>query len=414
MLDFIIKLVTIIFTEFIHILCYQKLTGKLYKVNIKNILCLISLSVVAELNNMYTPIGLKALVTFFIMAVIMFFWFRLSWKENLKICLIISIVSIIMEIALTCFTSLMVDNVYELNQYTVPKISYTVILGVLLYFFFSFIKLSKILKYKIEYFCCCLAALLNILLIYYNEKYSNYNIIFNIIIAIFILILFTITLIALHRRKVYKIKSEDLAEKVKHYEQIAEDFRELKHNLNNDLITIKTTVDSKSQEVIDELIKKYNKSYGWLTTIEKIPKGLQGLIYIKLNEIPKNSLCVEINNQITSDIISNLTAKSYAQLCNALGIIVDNAIRGAINSVDKVLYISLEEQNNPKQLFIKVINTFNGSIDLDEIGKLNYSTKKNKSGIGLQYLNKMKDIKIKKEIVNNLFIVSISVWEEAC
>ena len=85
MLDFIIKLVTIIFTEFIHILCYQKLTGKLYKVNIKNILCLISLSVVAELNNMYTPIGLKALVTFFIMAVIMFFWFRLSWKENLKI-----------------------------------------------------------------------------------------------------------------------------------------------------------------------------------------------------------------------------------------------------------------------------------------------------------------------------------------
>ena len=205
-----------------------------------------------------------------------------------------------------------------------------------------------------------------------------------------------------------------MAEKVKHYEQIAEDFRELKHNLNNDLITIKTIVDSKSQQVIDELIKKYNKSYGWLTTIEKIPKGLQGLIYIKLNEIPKNSLCVEINNQITSDIISNLTAKSYAQLCNALGIVVDNAIRGAINSVDKVLYISLEEQNTPKQLFIKVINTFSGSIDLDEIGKLNYSTKKNKSGIGLQYLNKMKDIKIKKEIINNLFIVSISVSEEVC
>ncbi len=417
MLDFIIKLVTIIFTEFIHILCYQKLTGKSYKVNIKNIVVLTIFSFLTLINNKYTPVMLKTMCSFVIMCFIMKFWFNLSWKENIKKCLIISAFSIAIEISLLKFIGMVFTDFEMLNLEVIPKVSYTIILGCLLYFLFSlksFVPMiNKIIKFNLEYLLLFVAILLNALLIYYNQNYAIYSIGINIIIAIIVSLLFFITLRTVYKYRIEKLKISDLNDKVNQYEKISDDYRELKHNLNYDLLAIRSVSNKRGQKIVDQVIQKYNRNYGWISKLENVPTGLQGIIYIKLRELQKDTLCVEVNNKVEDNVLNNISAKNYYQLCEIMGNVIDNAIQGALTSVDQVIYISIEEKTEEsKELLIKVINTFSCSVDLDEIGKKNYSTKKLKSGIGLNYLNRFKNIKIKKEIFNNLFIISISVPEE--
>ena len=57
-------------------------------------------------------------------------------------------------------------------------------------------------------------------------------------------------------------------------------------------------------------------------------------------------------------------------------------------------------------MILKVINKFSNNINLNEIGNKDYSTKNRNSGIGLNYVNKIKNknITTKIQIVNNLFI----------
>lgn len=60
-------------------------------------------------------------------------------------------------------------------------------------------------------------------------------------------------------------------------------------------------------------------------------------------------------------------------------------------------------------MILKVINKFSNKINLNEIGNKDYSTKNRNSGLGLNYISKIKNKNIKTniQIVNNLFIASI-------
>lgn len=407
----VIEYLTVVFTELIHLLCYKKMKEASLGINKKKIICLLITSLIILINNIYFSVIIKTIISFGLMCLLMHYWFEDNILHTVKYTLVIAIISIVIELGLLGFLGYTFANFRELNSSPVIKVCITIILACVLYFIFAipiFISfLKKISKYKTEYFLSVVAILLNFFLIYYNINYENYNIAFNIGVAFTIFILFILTLSSLHKKTIYKVKAEHLDEKVEYYEQIAADYKELKHNLNDDFLAIRSVANKETKDIVDEKIKKYNKNYGWISSLDNVPKGLQGLIYMKLSDIKEHEICVEVENKVDERIIAKLPSKTYSELCDALGITINNAIDATSNCSEKVIYINLEADK--ESLRLKIINTFSGSLDLDEIGNRNYSTKKVKSGIGLDYLKKLKTIKIKKEIMNNLFIISILV-----
>ena len=156
-------------------------------------------------------------------------------------------------------------------------------------------------------------------------------------------------------------------------------------------------------------MQKYNKNYSWTTKIGKIPKGIQGLFCIKIYEGKKENIDIEVKSKVEDNINEQIKMRTYSKLCDTIGITVDNAITAAKRSKEKAIYIDMAKKDNI--LEIKIMNTFKDMLDLEQLGTFKYSTKEKKSGIGLSYLNKIlkKDIEIKKEIINNIFIVSLCV-----
>ena len=190
---------------------------------------------------------------------------------------------------------------------------------------------------------------------------------------------------------------------IKAYSETIYSCRELKHNLKNDLFMLKSKTNIENQELINDLINKYNKNYDWISKIYEIPEGLQGLIYIKSKEAK------QLNINIISFIDNKLLIdkKDYFNISEIIGILIDNAIEASKCSKTKNIIINIK--NLEKAMEIKITNQFNNNIDLNKISELNYSTKERSSGIGLHYIKKRKksNIKINYRIVNNLFISTL-------
>ena len=108
-----------------------------------------------------------------------------------------------------------------------------------------------------------------------------------------------------------------------------------------------------------------------------------------------------------SDLFDVLTPRKYNKLCETLGICLDNAVSASSKSKEKILQIVILE--NEKNVVIKVTNTFNSSLEIDKLGSLNYTTKKNGHGIGLYSLFGRKDVTLKSSIINNLFESQITI-----
>ena len=69
----------------------------------------------------------------------------------------------------------------------------------------------------------------------------------------------------------------------------------------------------------------------------------------------------------------------------------------------------LEFTEDDNKLMLKIINSFSGMIDIDELGKKNYTSKKTGNGLGLFSILKYKPIKLNSSIKDNKFICVIRV-----
>lgn len=187
------------------------------------------------------------------------------------------------------------------------------------------------------------------------------------------------------------------------YQETIDQFKELKHNLKNELFSIKTDLPEEKQKKINSLITKYYKNYDWLNDINSVPEGLQGLIFLKISEAKQKDIKVNINSRNEVKI----REKDYLDLCEILGIVLDNAIDAQNNVKNGIIVINISEENEYTK--ITIINKFNNSININKLGEKNYSTKKIKSGIGLNYMSKIKNKSIKTlfEIRDDIFIVKI-------
>ncbi len=237
------------------------------------------------------------------------------------------------------------------------------------------------------------------------EKVSYNLIVFLILIVVLILFIFYVV----NEYNIYTLKemNQFLIKNNEFYLTMVNDYKIMRHNIINQLIGVKSVSNKKSRELIDDLIKEYNQSFQGVQGMQKIPVGINGIVYEKIYNHNCEDLNLGIENNIESTIMDNLTARSYNLLCESLGIILDNALEATSESHEKIIAINLSETEDTYK--IKIVNTFSNFLDLEALGNLNYTNKKSGHGIGLFSIMGRKKIKVKNTIVNNHFHSEIIV-----
>ena len=148
------------------------------------------------------------------------------------------------------------------------------------------------------------------------------------------------------------------------------------------------------------MIERYQWSSKTSKKLEQIPSAIHKMIYERISVVEKE-LKIQIKSQIKNNIIEEISARDFTYYSEALGVAIDNAIEASKESEEKLVFIEISE--NEKQIKTTIINTFKGSIDIDELGKKNYTSKKEGHGLGLFSILKMKSVKVKTSIRGNKF-----------
>lgn len=260
---------------------------------------------------------------------------------------------------------------------------------------FSFIKILILLGIYIFVDILCLQQLQsnnNLILLYLICLISGMLVIINYIVKVFQLWTLKETVSLLTKNNEF-------------YINIINDYRIMKHNLINKLLGLKSVPKSKVKILVDDLINEYANLLSYTENIRDIPVGINGIIYEKIYN-SKEKINISIQNNVKSNLIECLTPRNYNSLCEVLGLVLDNAILATGTSEEKLLAIQIREE--AASIEITIINSFKGQIDLEELGKINYTTKDKGHGLGL-YSILRKKTKVEISIKNNLFINKISV-----
>lgn len=203
-----------------------------------------------------------------------------------------------------------------------------------------------------------------------------------------IFIVFSLLLFNSYRttQKVDKISNEynSLLNYLDKYEKELVDKRKLIHDFKNQLIVIRGYVDKdiKLKEYLNDIIEEHKniKEAKIIKNIDKLPKGLKGLVYYKLSQVDDN-LKISLNVKSKFKGFEKLNSKDNRNILKIIGILIDNAIESSTNSKDK--YILIEILMNNGIFEIKIINSCNNNLEKSKIMDIGFSTKGKDRGYGL-------------------------------
>ena len=174
------------------------------------------------------------------------------------------------------------------------------------------------------------------------------------------------------------------------------------------ILSIKSVSGKKARMLIDDFLRSFNQNIDFSIHIQDMPYGLNGIIYEKIYSYI-GKLHIKIDNKIDFDIFTKLNPRRYNVFVEKMIIALDNAIEASLNSVEKLLVINLYFED--ESIIMDIKNTLSTNLNLEELGKVNYSTKSNKDykrhGLGLFSALRNNEVTMSIKIVNNLFITRI-------
>lgn len=246
----------------------------------------------------------------------------------------------------------------------------------------------------------------------------NYSSLINIFMNLITTITF-ILIIYMYLKEI--VKSNELSEKynmlfdyLDRYEKELVEKRKIIHDYKNQLIVINGYIgdDKKLSEYIQELIQEQRNvpENSIIKNIDKLPKGLKGLIYYKLSHISQE---IKINIEITSSLkrFEKMNSKLNKNVLKIVGVLIDNAIDATEIEFEK--YINIEFSIIKGIFKMKMENSCSQNIKINDIMSSGFSTKGNNRGYGLplvkDIINKQKAIDLNLTIDNNTFISNLSV-----
>lgn len=244
-----------------------------------------------------------------------------------------------------------------------------------------------------------------------NAWYAAFNLV--IIIIYFILGLYNT-----YRNNELEMKKQEL-EYQKLYSstlnEILEGHRRIKHNFNNILHTINGYVLSGKwkelkeyfSEVLEEDAASSKRSHINLSKVKN--PALFGLLNAKVSTAAVKSLDFQIT--VNSEI-DKVSVRIY-ELCEILGILLDNAIEAAEKSAPKSVRVRIEKDEKDAVSF-SIENSFEGDVDIERIFEKGYTTSGDSSrGIGLwmvrNTVNKYKNMMLNTWIKGNTLCHNLTV-----
>ncbi len=386
----------------------SKLSEK--KLSIKySMLYILILTILLLVNNFFNINQFKIIMSFCIIFISNLIFFKKEAKEILISTVISTLVIVVFELL---FAPIFLHNYTSIEKLNINgpllKTIYTFFVFTISNIFFSIKKIEHCLKkfkdiikkaISVEVLLVIILIIFNILGYFLIGKMNNIHFIISLLVSIGYIIT-TVIMITINKKNIQKLKLKNLflEKSYSSYSNILDEFREYKHNLKNKLFAIKCYLPESEQNKLNEIIINYNDKCEWLKDIKNMPQGLEGLLYLKKYEAENKKVDLIINYNSKMKIKN----KDYLDLCDVLGIFLDNAIESSFGKEKVVLLEAYDKKNS---IIIKITNKFNNYINLSKIGEKNYSTKKVKSGIGLNYVNNLKNkcITTDIKIINNLF-----------
>ncbi len=256
-----------------------------------------------------------------------------------------------------------------------------------------------------------------ILNIYLAITYYKYNSVYFVIINnVSLYFIVGIILILIKKENEY-IKMYDkyntTLNSLKEYEDILDKYRISNHENKNQLLTIRNMISGKNKKTvkyIDEIVQnKLKDDEKIMYEVSIIPAGgLRGLVYSKVLYMKQNKIDYELNisKEIrTVDLINKLDDTDMLDICQIIGVYIDNAIEAVDNFKEK--YINIEMYLDTENLVFSISNYYEGEIELEKLEQKGYTTKGVGHGYGLNLTKKIiennKKLKNEKKISKEIF-----------
>lgn len=352
---------------------YNILGEKLY-FNYRNKISFVLLSIFIFINHNFIPNYIKGLLTILIAFAFCKYIIRRSIRETILITFISQLLVIISEsiLVVICIGVLKIDpNLLSSVWMTfifdilmsglivlISKVPFLKLLYSLLLRVTDSIKINQIFV-----FILFVALGTNI---FGATLYFKNNYIVSLCFNIFISVIYTVIIFIIfkYQNKYYKINSKYnmSLENLKIQEQIINDYRIINHENKNQLLTIREiTRSKKARNYIDTLINKKNKyNNKIINSIYKLPSGgIRGLVYNKLLLMDELNIKynIIIDSKLSVNSFNNLDSNDMVDICQILGVFIDNAVEENSDSVNKQINIEFH-YNTDKSITILIINFY--------------------------------------------------------
>ena len=423
MMEYVVSYVSMLLSFSSYLFFYKKITRKSLIINRTNIICMFVLVLISTLALFVSLTSIPIFINMMVTIIIIKLFFNVSIKESFFYTMCFMILGLFCDGIVSMFignSSIKNFKIFQHRIYIRAILIIPVFFMTYLFLFALkiqvlinkaynglFIKSKKNKKKMLFYFYL---LLIFIDIIYGFNAYNNVDKkahLFLLILILAFILLFIFVLHLLYKEYQYELVNKKIIDENNYIRQISNQDAEFKHNVINNLLGIKTVSNKKAKLLIDELINSYQTEYKTISSINDLPTGIQSIIYRKAYEENIENLNLIVDNAIKNELYDLLNPKEYNNLCTSIGILFDNALDAVRDMSKKIIYIEFEESKKNISVIIK--NTFSNTIDLEEIGKKNYTTKINGHGIGLKYLYKLKTLNFTTKIIDNMFVSKIVI-----
>lgn len=415
MLDYVIYYITVCLLQVTLVYGFKCITEHKDRIHWKYLFLIFITSSIMTLSFYYNLNAVTSIISMLSYFILYYLIFRRNVKETIFYGISIWIIGMIID-----FIAMICSQIFAFLPLHIVRASYTIIMELIFLLVFRIKKLHIILKSfydKIKQVKFPYLEIILLIVVTLSMSYTLYFLVIEnsiesskssllilvpaVLILIFIYVNREFNNYALKQTNEYLIKNNEF------YINIVNDYRILKHNIIHQLSGIKSVSNEKTIKLIDDLIEQYNNKSVNVQHMKKMPVGISGIVYEKIYNFNDKELRLGIDNNIESNIFDNLTPRSYNLLCEALGILLDNALQATEKTKEKIIMIDMKETDLSYN--IKIINTFQDLLDIEQLGSVKYTTKNTGHGIGLFYLIGRKKLKVKTSIINDLFISEITI-----
>lgn len=360
----------------------------------KRVIIILLTAACLSIINIFNKSTFKGLLTFPIAAICICNIFEIKYTTSIYYTLVLSFYLLIGEVfSIFCLSILNIKYELLLTNFlgrTIGNIIVIIFTFPIIYIKFIANIFKKIQSTKInKTFLLCIFVIFLVIGSAFAFK-STVNI-ENMISSIMNVIIFLVFILLLYFGYLENIKLNKISDEynslfnyLDKYEKQLNEKRKLIHDFKNQLIVINSYAEDniKLKEYLKSIIEEHKniKETKILKNINKLPRGLKGLVYYKLSQI-EDEIKISLNVNSKFKGFDTLNSKDNRNILKIVGILIDNAIESAVKTSQKYILVDISMNKGVFEMII--VNSCEENVEKSKIMELGFSTKGKNRGYGL-------------------------------